>query len=100
MTSEIEYEAIENLMDACGLTEDDMVQKIEITQAGVLVTLAFQVEGKAFTVGDDDQKSPLVFYRALNITRRPDEEDGEHTHEDGTTHVHEDVLVDTAATGE
>lgn len=100
MTSEIEYEAIESLMDACGLTEEDMIQKIEITQAGVLVTLAFQVEGKAFTVGEGDQQSPLVFYRAFAITRPDAVETDEHTHEDGTTHVHEDVLVDTSVTGE
>lgn len=91
--NEIDYEAIENFMTACGLSEEDMIQKIEITQAGVLCTLAFQVDGKAFTVGEEDQQSPLVFYRALSITRSADTE--EHTHADGTTHVHEDELVDT-----
>ena len=84
----IDFSAIEDFMSACGLAEDDMVQKIEISQAGVLCTLAFQVEGKAFTVGEGENASPLVFYKVLSINR-PEDTD-EHSHDDGTVHTHED----------
>lgn len=95
--TEISYEAIESLIDACGLTEKDMIQKIEITQAGVLCTLAFQAEGKALTIGDGDTTSPLVYYRFFTISRP--EDSGEHTHEDGTVHSHSEdelELVDSS----
>ena len=84
----VSFDAIDNFMTACGLGPDDQVQKIEITQSGVLVTCVFTVDGKSFTVDTPEkQQSPLVYYRAFAI-ERPELIDGEHVHEDGTVHSH------------
>lgn len=89
MSTPVPYSAVETFLDAIGLTDADMPQKIEITAQGILVTCGFTVEGRPFskTLPNDEGESLLLYYRAFAIERPAVEEELPHEHDEDGNHI-------------
>lgn len=82
----VSWEVVRNFLEQLGITENDLVQKIEVSSMGVLITCAFVVDGQRFTVetpeGDD---SELTYHRFLGIEFPQHEHEHPHPEEGLTT---------------
>ena len=96
--SKVPYYVVDTLFTACCVKPTDQVQKLEITNQGILLTLAYTVETeegwRVFTVTQEDGTEAVLTYKRLveiEIPERPEPE--AHVHEDGEVHTHEEELV-------
>lgn len=87
MSNAVPYSAVETFLDAIGLTDADMPQKIEITANGILVTCGFTVEGRPFSKTlPDGTESLLLYYKAFPI-ERPATDELPHEHDENGEHL-------------
>lgn len=89
--AEVPVVLLQALMNSIGLDQDDIVQKIEITQTGVIATV-FLKDGLGEVQQVHTKFGPCAatytVVTQINYGEIGTTDEDEHTHEDGTVHSH------------